>query len=326
MHKRCLDLQKVIHLKKRIIMIGLFDRFQKGLEIITQTLQLFANHPTMFVLIGAITALKIALVVLLAPGILYGTELLTFVVLQVKPNHYNGDLSSLQTTTLFALIATVLMLFPFVNACIALFWARYCAPVLRNQKPSVLGSLGYALRRMPGACLWVIVNCIVGLMVGMIRGSTKQNQNPTILDAARGMLANIAGLTWSALTFLTLPIMALGNKGVIEGIKESYRLMKKTYGESATGAVGLSVMRFLVGLLTFSLLGLAVMHASWQPIAAANHYKVILNPWAVGGALIVMLVLNEMLRAVSMVLRTAVYLYATDTQVHGLDKNILEQK
>jgi hypothetical protein len=87
--------------------------------------------------------------------------------------------------------------------------------------------------------------------------------------AAGSLASGILGIAWSLLTFFVIPVMIFEEKGVIDSIKESMGLFRKTWGENIVGSIGLGLVMIPVILVLFLLMG-AVFTGStlFLPLAA----------------------------------------------------------
>src|SRR5690606_36674674 len=114
-------------------------------------------------------------------------------------------------------------------------------------------------------------------------------------------IAGLLGIAFTVETFLTVPILVSRGVGLIEAVKESAVLLKKTWGENIAGNVGLglafalayflaiagafvlfylvagsgSVMLigFVLAMAVIAIAGLALMHAALQGIYSAALYR-----------------------------------------------------
>ena len=59
------------------------------------------------------------------------------------------------------------------------------------------------------------------------------------------IVASIAGLAWTLVTFLVLPILVIEGIGVGTAIKRSSELFKKTWGEQVIASAGIGLVSFL---------------------------------------------------------------------------------
>lgn len=123
----------------------------------------------------------------------------------------------------------------------------------------------------------------------------------------RGILGRLAaglfGLAWNIATYLVVPVLVTENLGPIEAVKRSTALLKKTWGESIVGNIGIGAV---FGLIIFGTLFVGV-------IAAVACLTV--SPWlALGVGVVVVLavvILGLISSALNGIYTAAVYHYAT---------------
>jgi hypothetical protein len=126
------------------------------------------------------------------------------------------------------------------------------------------------------------------------------------------IIGTLAGVAWSLVTFLVLPVLVVEDLGPIQAVKRSGALFKRVWGEQviSNGGIGLiALLAILVGLLPTALL-----FAVGGPVAV------------VGVVLFVLWVITVLLVASTLtgILSMALYRYATDGQVPGFDTQQLQ--
>jgi hypothetical protein len=62
------------------------------------------------------------------------------------------------------------------------------------------------------------------------------------------IIANLLGMAWAVLTFLTIPIIMLEDLGPISAVKRSGTLFRKTWGENLVAQAGFGLFGFLAML------------------------------------------------------------------------------
>ncbi len=138
----------------------------------------------------------------------------------------------------------VIFLFYLVSYFVVIFFNTgliACAHIrLNGGDPSFGDGVRYAAANLGKIAGWALISATVGMVLQAIR------ERGGIIGR---IAAGIFGLAWNLLTFFVIPIMIFENLGVIESIKGSAALFKKTWGENV-------VLRFSLGLIMF-VLGLA---------------------------------------------------------------------
>lgn len=131
-------------------------------------------------------------------------------------------------------------------------------------------------------------------------------------------VAGLIGVAWTVATFLTVPVLVAQDVGPVDAVRESARLLKKTWGENLIGGGGLGLafglVQFVVIALGVGLMMLVIPTKSGVAIVAA------------GGLLVaVVLVLALIHAALSGIYSAALYRYAIGHQgTHGFEPALLE--
>lgn len=176
---------------------------------------------------------------------------------------------------------------------------------VRGQDSSFGEGLGAALGHSGRLARWALVQTIVGLVINAIQGDGKGGLLSTVL---RNLVAATAGVMWSLVTFLVMPILMNEQTPVVASIKKSAELLKSRWGLQLGGRVRISArIALLIALPAIVLLVLGVVSG-------------LSNQWAVGIPLIavgiVLFALALLLgQALQGVFSTVLYLYAADAFV-----------
>jgi hypothetical protein len=167
---------------------------------------------------------------------------------------------------------------------------------LRGGDPTLTSALRGALAKVGRILPWAVVSAVVSVLLQAVqqRGGA----------AGRGV-AGAAGLAWSMVTFLVVPVFVVEDVGIGTAIKRSSALFKQTWGENAIARVGFGVLGFLLALpaVLFVIAGLAL-----GSIGASIGIAVAVL-WVVAVTLV--------MASLSSVFQTALYLYATGQDVPG---------
>ena len=83
----------------------------------------------------------------------------------------------------------------------------------------------------------------IAATVGVLLQSLKNNRNNFLVR----LLGSGLGVAWTLATFLVVPVLVSRDVGPIDALKESVRLLKRTWGENAVGQVGIGAA---FGLIT----------------------------------------------------------------------------
>lgn len=149
----------------------------------------------------------------------------------------------------------------------------HCASeVLAGRPTSVGDGLRAATRRLGPILGW----SLIGATVGVILKSISER-----VGIVGQIVVALLGGAWNLITFFVVPALALEGVGPVDAIKTSFDTIKKTWGETIIGNVGVSWAIGLLSLLPipifiavcftgsawiiFSVLGLAILY--WIALA-----------------------------------------------------------
>jgi hypothetical protein len=121
------------------------------------------------------------------------------------------------------------------------------------------------------------------------------------------LIGSIAGLAWSVVTFLVLPVLVFEGLGPIAAVKRSSQLFKKTWGENLMTNAGIGIVGMFAMLAGAVPLALFVLIGG--PIAIVGIVAFV--TWCIA----VMLVVT----ALTGIFQTALYRFATGDPVPGFD-------
>ncbi len=176
---------------------------------------------------------------------------------------------------------------------------------LTDMEMSVGDSLANASRHLPAIIAWALISATVGLILHLI------GQRVGML----GRIATaIAGGVWSLVTFFVVPVIILEDKGVLDSVKESVSLIKRTWGESIVGSG--SIMLIFVGIGFVAFLGML------GTLALGN---MVVFGIALALFLILVVVLAVVATAMQGIFVTALYTYArTGTIPSAFSRDLIE--
>lgn len=113
---------------------------------------------------------------------------------------------------------------------------------LQGRVLSVREGLTDALSHFTSILMWAIVSATVGVILNLLRERA----------GFIGQIASaIAGGAWGLITFFVVPILVLEDKGVVDAIRESAFLIRKTWGESIIGTGSILLVFLLMGIAGF---------------------------------------------------------------------------
>lgn len=249
---------------------------------------------------------------LIFPLLSFGAFLATLVVFFL-PMAFFGFGSAAGSET-FEIVASVIgFVFYFVTTFIMIFFnsALVGAALIRLEggDPTVADGLRIARERLGSILAWSLLAATVGM----------------ILKAAReraGWLGNIVigmiGIGWNLATFLVVPVLVTRDLGPIDALKESARLLKKTWGEQIAGNLGIGAVVALA-FVAYSFIGIPII------ILAATTGSVALIITAVACVALGYGALALISAALSGIYSAALYRFATTGEAGFIDQRLLQQ-
>ncbi len=156
-------------------------------------------------------------------------------------------------------------------------------------------TLGSALRGAASRGMQILPWAVLSETVSMILRAIQERGG--ILGR---IVAGIAGIAWSLVTFLVLPILVIEGIGVKDAIKRSAEMFKRTWGEQVVTNAGIGIVGFVAILAAIPLF----------MIGAAVGGATAFLCFAVGGVYILGVI--AITSALSGIFQTALYHYAAN--------------
>jgi hypothetical protein len=158
----------------------------------------------------------------------------------------------------------LLFVFYFVSYFVVIFFntALIAAAHIRlsGGNPTISDGLSQASRHVSQIVAWALISATIGIILSAIRNRG---------GAAGSLASGILGTAWSLLTFFVIPVIVFEGKGVIEAIRESMSLFRRTWGENIVGSIGLSLVILPAVLLFFIVIFAGVSGSAYViPLAA----------------------------------------------------------
>lgn len=160
--------------------------------------------------------------------------------------------------------------------------------------------------RLGSILLWALIASLVGLLIRSVE------QRAGIVGS---IVARLLGAGWAIATYFVIPVLAFEQVGPADAVRRSVATVRRSWGESLIGNVGLGIATFLLALplVGVGLVGAAVVGAS--PAAGVGLLAV------AAGLGVVLLVVGS---AIGQIYKTAVYLYAETGEIAGYSSELLE--
>lgn len=177
---------------------------------------------------------------------------------------------------------------------------------MKGGNPDLKGGFRAATAHIKHIIGWAMVSAVVGVILKHI-----QSKN----NFLSSMVASIAGVAWSVASYLVIPIMVMEKMGPIDALKESGRLVRKTWGEQVVGNIGFGVFFSLILLPMFVIIPMLVAYDNviWYFMGVS--------------VLVIYITLVSLIHSTLLsIFQAALYLYAREDFVpDGYDRSVLRE-
>ncbi|MDO9549794.1 MAG: DUF6159 family protein [Methanoregula sp.] len=232
-------------------------------------------------------------------GIVTLFVILTFVFPLIVTGAYESSNSILTIVILFLFYVVSYFVVIFFNTALI-----SCVNAKLNGKTMTIGEgLSHSTKHLPAILGWAIVAATVGLILHLL-----EERAGFIGDIVLAMVGGV----WSLVTFFVVPILILEDKGVVDSVKDSVSLIKKTWGESIVGGGSIFLVFLVIGIIAAALIfGIFLVTQSFL--------------LAVALLILVVAILAVVASAMQGIFVTALYTYArTGTVPTSFNKDLIE--
>lgn len=192
--------------------------------------------------------------------------------------------------------------FYFVNYFVIIYFnsALIACAIIRFKggNPNLWDGFAAANARLPQIIGWAAVTATVGLVLRIIEGRSER---------VGQIVAGLLGMAWSAVSFFVVPVIVVEKRGPVDAVKQSFELLKRTWGESLVANFSLGIVNFL-GMI------LAMMPLIGGFFALANGMTAIGIAGIVVGVL-VMVMTVLITSTLNTIVIGALYLYASEGSI-----------
>lgn len=179
----------------------------------------------------------------------------------MAPGFYASGITSNEPNSGWV-VAICFIIYYFLGTFVVVFFNTgliACAQIrLSGGDPRFRDGIAYALKHVGRIALWALITATVGYILRAIR------ERGGLIGS---IVAGIVGIAWNLITFFVIPVIIFENLGVIESIKRSASLFRKTWGENMVLRFSLALMFGLLGLVGLIPIGVAVATKSAVVIA-----------------------------------------------------------
>lgn len=162
---------------------------------------------------------------------------------------------------------------------------------LSGGDPTIKSAIGAAVSHLPAIAGWAAISATVSAILKAIEERA---------GFVGSIVSSVAGLAWTLVTFLVIPVYVVEGGGVVAAIKRSGTLFKATWGENMVANVGFGIIGF-VAMLPFILMAILAIVSQVGALAVVGIVV------AVVGVVAVTVVMSTL----SGIFQTALYLYAS---------------
>lgn len=199
----------------------------------------------------------------------------------------------------------LLFLFYVANYFVVIFFN--CALVgaasmcLAGGHATVKDGLGMAWERVGRIFMWALVAATVGFLIRVIEER---------VEKLGRIIAWILGTAWSLMTFFIVPVLMFENEGMVDSVKRSTSVLKKTWGEE------------IISGFSFGLIYLIAM----IPMAIVAYICFMVHPlFGLAVAILEILLLSVVSASVKTIFTVALYRYATQGQApQGFSPDLIQ--
>ena len=198
----------------------------------------------------------------------------------------------------------ILFAYYFANYFVIVFFNSAlvaCAMIrFRGGDPTLGDGMRAARARLPQIAAWALLAASVGVVLKIIENR--------VAFVGR-IVTMLLGAVWTIGSYFVVPVLVVEKIGPVDAFKRSVSILRKAWGESIVGNLGLGLITFLVtlGLLIFT--GIATVLLAVKIGSAAVAFA--------GMAVMVLLIVVAALvgSALNAIVLSALYLYATEGKV-----------
>jgi uncharacterized membrane protein len=257
------------------------SRWSNSVELLKASWGVLREHKKLVVFPIVSAVISILLIVALA--------LPAYFLTGVKNGHINNP----------ALFYVFFAIFYFVGSFVVIFFntglIACVQECIRGGEADFSYGWNVALQNVGKIAVWALISATVGLVLKAIR------ERGGIFGL---IVASIVDVAWNLLTFFVIPVLIFQGFGVIDSIKESAKIFKRTWGENMIARFSLGIIFLLLALIGVVPVVLAALTKNAAVIIGVS--ALVLMYWTV------LAVLSASLTGI---LATALYDYAITGQV-----------
>jgi hypothetical protein len=181
----------------------------------------------------------------------------------------------------------------YVNAAL-IFCVLRC---FAGHEPSIRDGLTASFARLPQIIGWAFVAAVMGFVASFIQDTLKEK-----LGFLGNLLGGLVDFAWAVVTYFVL--LVVEGLGPVAAIKRSSALMRQTWGETATGSVGLGALGSAAAVPAVIFIAAGVMMATATGFGG-------LAPAFFAVAIVYLAGVSLVMGTLGTIFRAGLYVYAT---------------
>ena len=207
----------------------------------------------------------------------------------------------------------LLFLFYLCQYTVIFFFNTALVSVAMARLQGDVASLGDGLRlawsRLPAIIGYALIAATVGMLLRALE------QRAGLLG--RWIIA-LLGVAWTVATFLVVPVLAATDLGPAAAVKESAKLLRRSWGENLIGNAGIGIV--------FSVVMVAVAMLAGMMFLAAGAHSFAVDALVAGVFVLLFIVLALVQSTLQGIYSAALYRYATTGEAgSGFESTALQQ-
>jgi hypothetical protein len=144
-----------------------------------------------------------------------------------------------------------------------------------------------------------LVAVVMGFIASFIQDTLKEK-----LGFLGNLLGGLVDFAWAVVTYFVLPVLVVEGLGPVAAVKRSSALMRQTWGETATGSVGLGALAFAAAVPAMIFIVAGVMMATAAGFGG-------LAPVFFAVAIVYLAGVSLVMGTLGTIFRAGLYVYAT---------------
>lgn len=175
--------------------------------------------------------------------------------------------------------------------------------LVRGEPATVSDGIQIASARLGKIFVYALISATIGMIARGIRDSGRNSNNlaATIITAIIGSLIQGA---WNVVVFFAIPVLVAEDIGVVDSIKRSFDLFKRTWGEGFVGSTTIGGISCLLTLAALIIGGVVIF-------AAVSTGSVAVIITAIVLVVLALVLIGLLSGAVNGIFQASLYQYAT---------------